>query len=103
MTYEEIKAEVERWPVAERQRLLEAISRSMREEMAQTPSSSNGSNEAAWRTAFAAERAALLRDVPSDSSLHQLLGIARTQEKIPMTREEDREAKLAYLIEKYGR
>ena len=104
MTYEEIKAESQRLPVADRLRLLEEISHSVREEIVLVPPSLSGLNEeSAWRTAFEAERAELLKDVPPDSSLHQILGIARTREKIPMTREEDREAKLEYLIEKYGR
>jgi hypothetical protein len=104
MTYEEIKAAVEQWPVAERLRLVEEISHSVRETLEPATPTSNGRNDddAAWRKAFEAERAELLKGVPHDSSLHQILGIARTREKIPMTKEEDREAILEYLIEKYG-
>jgi hypothetical protein len=103
MTYEEIKAEVEQWPIAERLRLVEAISHSVRETLEPTTAASYGriDDDTAWRKAFEAERAELLKGVPHDSSLHQVLGIARTREKIPMTREEDREAILEYLTEKY--
>jgi hypothetical protein len=103
MTYEEIKAAVEQWPVAEQLRLVEAIAHSVRETVGPTTPALNGRNgdETAWRKAFEAERAELLKGVPHDSSLHQILGIARTQEKIPMTRDEEREVILEYLTEKY--
>jgi hypothetical protein len=54
MTYEEIKAVVEQWPVAERLRLVEEISHSVRETL--KPDGTGGANEA-WREEFEAERA----------------------------------------------
>lgn len=104
MTYEEIKAEVEQWPVAEQLRLVREIS--AMDERLESPSISPndiGEDDAAWRKELEAERMRLLKDVPPDSWLHQILGIARTHEKVPMTKEEDRQAILEYLTEKYGR
>lgn len=104
MTYEEIKAAVQRLPVAERLRLAEEITDSVRGTWTVSLPTANGDNkdDAAWRTEFEAERARLLEDIPADSSLHRLLGIARIREKIPMTKEEDRQVILEYLTEKYG-
>lgn len=104
MTYEEIKAEVERWPIAEQLRLLEDVSRTVRKNLEPSVAARNGVHdvEDEWRQEFEAERTRLLKDVPADSWLHQILGIARTREKVPMTREEDRQAILEYLTEKYG-
>lgn len=98
MTYEEIKAEVERWPVAERLRLVEEISYSVRETL--KPDAADGANEA-WRAEFEAERARLLKDIPPESSAHRLLGILRTSEHVP-TDEKIREDYTNYLIRKYS-
>jgi hypothetical protein len=98
MTYEEIKAEVEQWPVAERLRLVEEISHSVRETL--KPDTTDGANKA-WREEFEAERARLLKDIPPESSVHRLLGILRTSEHAP-TDEEIREDYTNYLIRKYS-
>lgn len=102
-TYEELLNEVRRLPPKQRLRFIEDVQHSMHDEMVQAPPPKNHDDEAAWRKEFEAERAALLKDVPPDSSLHEVLGIARTRKQIPMTKEEDREAILEYLTEKYGR
>ncbi|MDQ2786235.1 MAG: hypothetical protein M3Y58_14680 [Chloroflexota bacterium] len=103
MTYEEIKAEVARWPVAEQLRLLEDVSRAMRETLEPHAAARNGARDtdAAWREEFEAERARLLKDIPPESSAHRLLGILRTSEYAP-TDEEIREDYTNYLIRKYS-
>jgi hypothetical protein len=98
MTYEEIKAVVEQWPVAERLRLVEETSHSVRETL--KPDGTGGANEA-WREEFEAERARLLKDIPPESSAHQLLGILRASEHAP-TDEEIRGDYTNYLIRKYS-
>jgi len=105
MTHEEIKEAMERLPRADQLRLVREISHVSDKHLASLTSSPNdiGDDDAAWRKEFEAERMRLLKDVPPDSWLHQILGIARTREKIPMTKEDDRQAILEYLIEKYGR
>lgn len=103
MTYEEIKAEVEQWSVAEQLRLLEDVSRSVRETLEPNGAARNGTHDAdaAWREEFEAERARLLKDIPPESSAHRLLGILRTSEHAP-TDEEIREDHTNYLIRKYS-
>jgi hypothetical protein len=103
MTYEEIKAEVARWPIPERLRLLEGISQSVRESLDPVAPNGTTGEEAAWREKLAAEREDLLKDVPPESSLHTVLGIAHTHRIIPMTKHEDRQVILEYLTEKYLR
>lgn len=104
MTYQEIREEVQRWSVTDQLRLLEEISHTVRQTLdPATLVTGIDDDDVTWREEFEAERAELLKNVPPDSSLHRILGIARTQKKIPMTKEEDREAILEYLTEKYGR
>ncbi|MGI8857875.1 MAG: hypothetical protein ACR2JW_19230 [Thermomicrobiales bacterium] len=98
MTYEEIKAEVERLPVAEQLRLLEEVSRSVRETL--EPDAVRDGHET-WRKEFEAERARLLKDIPPESSTHRLLGILRASEHAP-TDEEIREDYTDYLTRKYS-
>ncbi len=103
MTYEEIKAEVERWPVAEQLRLLGDVSRAVRETLEPSVVARNGVHNVddEWRQEFEAERARLLKDIPPESSAHRLLGILRTSDHAP-TDEEIREDYTNYLIRKYS-
>lgn len=104
MTYEEIRAEVERWPVAEQLRLLEDVSRTVRENLEPSRAARNGGThdvDDEWRQEFEAERARLLKDIPPESSAHRLLGILRTSEHA-LTDEEIREEYTNYLIRKYS-
>src|SRR5947209_4128740 len=100
MTYEEVIAEARRLPVDDQLRLLEDLLHAVRERIGIPEESED--DEAKWRKAFEAERAALLRGVPADSSLHSLLGVGRTRRDVPMTKEEVRDTITDYLMEKYG-
>jgi hypothetical protein len=98
LTYEELKAEVEQWPVAERLRLVEEISHSVRATL--EPDAAVGADEA-WREEFEAERARLLKDIPPESSAHRTFGMLRVSAR-PPTDEEIREDYTDYLIRKYS-
>ena len=84
MTYEEIKAAVEQWPVAEQLRLVEEISHSVR---ATLEPDVPGGTQRAWREEFEAERARLLRDIPPESSAHRTFGMLRTSAHPPTDEE----------------
>lgn len=103
MTYAEIKAAVEQLPVAERLRLVEEVSRSVREilEPKNVAGNSTDKRDEAWREEFEAERARLLKDVPPESSAHRTFGMLRTSAH-PPTDEEIREDYTNYLMRKYA-
>jgi len=103
MTYEEIKAAVEELPVAERLRLVEAVSRSVREILEATVTIGNGAHDTdeAWRKDFEAERARLLKDIPQESSAHRTFGMLRAPAR-PPTDEEIREDYTNYLMRKHA-
>ncbi len=128
---ERIIAAVNQLPLAERVRVLEAIAASVRAEVGPTakaatsPQTANGTqpasappadiatapvndddsrlNDREWWQRFERRRAELLKDVPPESALHELLGIARTTRRVPMTKEEEQAVIDEYLAEKYLR
>lgn len=99
MAYDEILAEARRLPPGEQRRLVDELSRAM----ASTPVMNGDDPDETWRRAFEARRRDLLKDVPPNSSAHNLLGIARMRRDVPMTKEETREALTEALAEKYLR
>lgn len=125
---EQIIAAVNQLPLAERVRVLEAIAASVRAEATPTANdmhAANGAqpapappaaatdtdgntddshlNDREWWQRFERRRAELLKDVPPESALHELLGIARTTRRVPMTKEEEQAVIDEYLAEKYLR
>lgn len=98
MTYEEVKAAVEQWPVAEQLRLVEEVSRSVR--ATPEPDAAGGAN-GAWQKEFEADRARLLKDIPPESSAHRTFGMLRSSAH-PPTDEEIREDYTDYLSRKYS-
>lgn len=103
MTYAEIKAAVEQLPVAEQLRLVEEVSRSVREILEPNIVADNGTRntDEAWRKEFEAERVRLLEEVPPESSAHRTFGMLRTSAH-PPTDEEIREDYTNYLVRKYS-
>jgi len=102
MTYEEIKAEARRLPVADQLRLIEEIADSVRGRLFQTSLSGDGAIETAppHRT-WEEERARLLEGVPPDSPIRRTFGMLRTTANVP--NDEEVEADYAnYLIQKYA-
>ncbi len=101
MTYEQVIAEAQRLAIGDQLRLLEDLSRTVRERIS-LPEEPARDDEAIWREELEEERAAILHDVPADSSLHALLGVGRTRRDVLMSREEAREIVTDSLMEKYG-
>lgn len=99
MTYEEILDNARHLPLVERLRLVEEVSRSVRESVADGASIAPelAQREETWQE----ERRRLLKDEPPESSAHKLFGILRTDAP-PPTDEEIKEEYYAYLEKKYS-
>lgn len=100
---EDVIRMVERMTPPDRLRVIEAVSRSLREDIAPRESSPTDEGEIPeWKRQLAEDRARILANVPPESSAHRLLGAFRSTEHVPMTPEEERAVVEEYLAEKYG-
>ena len=100
MTYQEMVAKIPRLSVQERLALLELISRSLRDELAQPAAAPTEDAEAIVKRLYRI----LKTEAPlpnTGSSLSRILGIAKPDGP-PPTDEEIKEAYTDYLIEKYS-
>lgn len=96
---------IEHWSLADRARVLEAVSRSVREDV--TPADrpvqqgdATDEDDAEWQIV----RERILADVPMDSPLRRMLGAFRKPGvRVPTTREEERELITEAIVEKHLR
>ena len=90
MTYDELTLATTRLPRAQRLALIEALTRSLRRELAPT-----AANEATTE-----RLAAILRMAGPDSALHRLIGAGMPAQETP-TEDELKEEYIDYLTRKY--